>query len=522
MLSEARALRPLFAPAALAALGWLVVVAMTSAWWLALTPSPLAVLPRIWHAPAGWSPAAGPVGTVDVATDWHLALFAVALAAGAAPLAWALARARHIAQTSRAALWLVLGVTAALGLLLLLLPVLPSDDIFSYILYGRIGALYHANPLLATPSQFAGDPFLTHVFWSGTRSVYGPAWLIASEALTWLAQALGGSAAIYVLLYRLLALGCHLASAILIWGILTRVAPERRLLGTLLYAWNPLALWEFAAAGHNDAMMIAAFLAGVWLIVRGREKTGLVWWGVSIAVKYVFVLALALWLWRAATRVMPETGEEAWHLWMRRAWAVAWRAGIALGTAAALTLPFWAGPGTFAALAASPAAQSLDNSPMDLISWPLGWLAGGLFHVPDTHAHVVTALKVIGTLGALAVLAILAWRRAARDPLGAWGWALAGYIVLASGWFWPWYVTWPLAVVALRPLDRLTTAILLLSAGVLTLYGFLPVTASPIYGLRAAIAFGPALVYLAWSWRRRPAAQSASRAEPVALSGEGF
>ncbi|MBA3826379.1 MAG: hypothetical protein H0X24_21070, partial [Ktedonobacterales bacterium] len=82
-------------------------------------------------------------------------------------------------------------------------------------------------------------------------------------------------------------------------------------------------------------------------------------------------------------------------------------------------------------------------------------------------------------------------------------WALLGYLVLASGWFWPWYATWPLAIVALRPLDRLTRATVLLSNGVLVLYAFLPLTAAPIFGLRAIVAFGPALGYLAWGWWQR-------------------
>jgi hypothetical protein len=78
------------------------------------------------------------------------------------------------------------------------------------------------------------------------------------------------------------------------------------------------------------------------------------------------------------------------------------------------------------------------------------------------------------------------------------------YALVASGWFWPWYVTWALAVVAVVAQGRLTTVTLLTAAGALTLYAFLPLHASPIYGFRSVFAFGPVLSYLAvMAWRSR-------------------
>jgi hypothetical protein len=70
-------------------------------------------------------------------------------------------------------------------------------------------------------------------------------------------------------------------------------------------------------------------------------------------------------------------------------------------------------------------------------------------------------------------------------------------VLVASGWFWPWYVTWAVAVVALAPWGLLTRLTLLLGAGVLTLYTFQPLYALGIYGYRSLVAFGPTLVVLA-------------------------
>jgi hypothetical protein len=548
---------PLAAPFAAMQAIWLAMLALVSLVWLQFKPSPLFAGLRRWPVPAqlrgtGPLPAASGLPTPS---GLHLALLVALLLAACAAYAWALWRARRLGAVPDRARWLVLGAAALMGLTLLILPALPSDDIFSYILYGRISVIYHANPLVAVPAQFPHDPFLRYVYWQDTRAVYGPGWLLASNALTALAQAFGGSAAIYVLLYKLLALGCHLISAALIWDILTRIAPRRRLMGTLLYAWNPLPLWEFAASAHNDALMLALFLGGVALLVRGRAVPGLALWGAAIATKYILVILVPLWLWHTFVRggareheshvnatkntkellVASISRPHRWAWWPtalrraggafnqyrpripRRLGAVAWQGAVVLGGAVALALPFWHGPATLAALLNSPPAQSLDNSPMEALSWPLRALAQAALHLRPTPARLLVdgMLKV---LGAASFVILWGWqmvRRAASDLLRAWAWVLLAYVLLASGWFWPWYVTWPLIIVALRPLDRLTTAVLLLAGGVLTLYGFLPLTATPIYGYRAVVAFGPALGYLAWGWWRARRAGMGDLADEV-------
>src|SRR5690348_5225301 len=85
--------------------------------------------------------------------------------------------------------------------------------------------------------------------------------------------------------------------------------------------------------------------------------------------------------------------------------------------------------------------------------------------------------------------------------IASWAWALFWYVVVASGWFWPWYVTWVVALAALLAPGELVTAALLLAGCALTLYAFLPLYATPVYGFRSLLAFGPALGYLLYRWR---------------------
>ncbi len=402
--------------------------------------------------------------------------------------------------SSRRGLWAVLGVTAALGLTLVLLPALPSDDVFSYILYGRISAIHGSNPLIAAPSSFPGDPFLRLVFWQGTRSVYGPVWLLVSAALTHLAEALGGSLATYVLLYKLLGLSAQLANAALIWATLGRLAPRRQLAGTLLYAWNPLCLLEFCASAHNDALMLTFALAGVYCLLRRWEVPALIAFGLSIGVKYVLLVLVPLYLALVVReRLRQDEGVRA------VAAAVAWRAALVLGVVALTAVPYWAGPKTFGAILGSPPAQQLDNSLLDVAQWPLRAMARAIGLPRGVAASLVqSGLKLIGLALFAGVWLWALWRtRGLEDMLRGWGWVLLAYVVVGSGWFWPWYATWIVAVAALAEWSELSVAALLLAGGATTLYAFLPLYSAGVYGMRALVVFGPALGYLLWRHRRQ-------------------
>jgi hypothetical protein len=70
-----------------------------------------------------------------------------------------------------------------------------------------------------------------------------------------------------------------------------------------IYAWNPLAVWEFAGNGHVDAVAIALIALGMLFRVRGRGAwTGAIL-GAAVLVKFLpVVLAPALWRPRDARR----------------------------------------------------------------------------------------------------------------------------------------------------------------------------------------------------------------------------
>jgi hypothetical protein len=78
----------------------------------------------------------------------------------------------------------VVGLAVGYAIVILLLPLPASGDVYSYAFYGRIMSVYDANPYVATPSMFSFDPMYPGVptFWVSTPSVYGLGFSLMSAA----------------------------------------------------------------------------------------------------------------------------------------------------------------------------------------------------------------------------------------------------------------------------------------------------------------------------------------------------
>ena len=495
-LANRSLLLPLLALAALLELFFLAIVffTLTPLGRALFTRSPLADRwPVVLDLARHFFPASWLTQVFDPNHDWLPLVLLTLLFYGAALVAAAACYvARHKRLAGRPYLLFVLTAATVFGITFLFCPGFPTSDLFSYIMYGRIIVLHHANPLTAIPNQFPHDPVLAYVFWRDTTSVYGPVWLMFSAGLTKLAEALGGDLAIYTLLFKSTSLFFHLANAVLVWGILGVVAPRRKLMGTILYAWNPLALLEFADSGHNDSVMLFFFLLGVLFLVKHQEALALASFALSIDTKYVLVILLPLYFWW----VLRE--QPTWLLKIRGA---AWRLAALLGVCAVLYLPYWAGPSTFGSIIYSPPAQNLQDSLLEVIDWPLRRLIAVFTHwspaMSDQAAS--TILKGLAILVFLVLwLRLFSAVRSWGGVLKAWWWVMFWYLVIASGYFAPWYVTWLLAIAVLYPFAEFAIPTQLLAAGVLILYPLYTVPSSPLHGVRAILAFGPALLYVLW------------------------
>ncbi|HEX5505938.1 MAG TPA: polyprenol phosphomannose-dependent alpha 1,6 mannosyltransferase MptB [Thermomicrobiales bacterium] len=419
----------------------------------------------------GYDPGAGLRYTVPLALVWACYL-------GAGFLAWRLRRALPA---------LAFGGAAAFGLTLLWLYPITAADIFNYVLYGLV---QHrgANPLAVPPRAVIGQPLLGFSAWPDHPSPYGPVWQWLAYAVT---AVTGERLLAGLLAFKGALLACHLANV----GLVRRVAADAGMArpwhAALLYAWNPLVLYETAGNGHNDVVMLTLVLLG--LVALAGQPAGrwaaLVGGTLAALVKYV----AALWL--------PVLLVGVWHAGRGGRRLARAAAGLAAGAALAVALyaPFWDGG----------AALTGVRRQADLYTTSFGALA--LLALPDRLPAVAPATLLDACKAAAAACVALAflwhWRRMrdTREVVDALFDVLLVYLLTGALWFQPWYVV-PLAGLAAltgaaRRLVALVFALGAMGSYVVYFYVWPALDWTPdrllIQEIAVAVTYGPVLLVLA-------------------------
>lgn len=421
-------------------------------------------------------------------------------------------------------LFFLLGSTLLFGLILLMEPKLFSDDVFTYIFSGRILAIYHADPLNNAPVQFPFDAYSRWVI-SGrnTSNIYGPLWLCIASLLVSLRSHPIGT----LFLFKGLALLSHLLNCVLVWAILGKVAPTRRVLGTLIYAWNPLIVIELAGSGHSEGVLMCLLFIAMWLHVQttGRWHTigPLFALGLAISTNSIVLLLAPLYIWFELRSI-----HTASHLVK----GFCWRACLVLLPALAISLPFWRGAPTFFALTSAIDMEHFVHSPIGAFAIPLRIaftnIAQWLHFSPVLQPIASADITIRASATCIFVLIYLdifsKIRSAPKDAHGltanskdmqmnlpgfnvlltGWVTAVFWYTILVSGWFWPWYLLWILWAIALRRVDTLSTTLLMLSGLALLFYPLLAMSGTMTSTYQPTLIFGIPLFYLIIvKWRER-------------------
>jgi hypothetical protein len=230
-------------------------------------------------------------GTDDLGRFLAIAAVQAALYAAAVWAAWNGRSSRLLAG--------IAVVAAGMRLAALTAPPFLSTDVYRYVWDGRVQAA-GISPYRYIPA----DPHLEdlrdpEIFPQINRNNYAPtiyppvaeaiffAVTRVSESVTAMKAAMVGFEAVtFVLLLNLLA----------VEGL-----PTCRV---VVYAWHPLALWEFAGNGHIDAALIAFVVAALWAAQRGRDAVAGTALAAATLVKFYPALLLPS-LWRRRSRVMP-------------------------------------------------------------------------------------------------------------------------------------------------------------------------------------------------------------------------
>jgi hypothetical protein len=94
--------------------------------------------------------------------------------------------------------------------------------------------------------------------------------------------------------------------------------------------------------------------------------------------------------------------------------------------------------------------------------------------------------------------------------LKSWGVAVFWYMILVSGWFWPWYLLWMLWIIVFQRLDAFNSAMIVLSCTALFIYPFVGFSSTPIATYQSALIFGVPLMYLIVAWSKQKRAERAT------------
>ena len=320
-------------------------------------------------------------------------------------------------------------------------PVLLSHDVYSYVDYARLGARHGLDPYVHAPLTAPGDPAYAEVTWTETTSAYGPLFTLLTYPLAWLP--VGVAVAVLKALAALSVLGtAALTARIAAWR---GIDPIR---AAAFVALNPLVLVHVVGGAHNDALTMLLAMLAVAAILRRREPAGGAALVAAIATKLsaASIAPFAL----VATATSPPTGRkpDRWGGFrpVGRLLLGALGAALALGAAAYLAFGW---------------------------DWLHGFGLAGENQSRTSHMSIpitVARLTPLGAEGvrlaaaflfAALVIYLLVWTARGGDWVRASAWTAFG-LLLASAWLLPWYLVWPLPLVAIsrdRPLQLLTLAL---------------------------------------------------------------
>jgi len=354
---------------------------------------------------------------------------------------------RHLPQ--KITLRSILLFACLFGGICVITPAVTSPDLFSYIIYARMSVVYHLNPLVTAPFAVAKDPVYSLLYWKNQPSAYGPSWIMLTGLLQWFTNLTGTKTNVtaMVLLLRCLGLAAHLWSSILIWsigGYLQRIRGKEnrymRVLATLVFAWNPLLLFEACVNAHNDTVMLLLILLVLWFLVRRSSLF-------SYAC-VALMLALATCLKVNAALLVPGLLIYVWlqpGRWQKFAVVLP----VYFATVVALYMPFWdhgailqvlnVNPGTYRNINTLPDFfGQLYNSVRHLSGFPLAPEIGSR---AERVAHALSEALFALAYTCLCLQALFT-RYRLRTPVQLIQWMTIAwflYCLVGAPWFWPWY-----------------------------------------------------------------------------------
>ena len=168
-----------------------------------------------------------------------------------------------------------------------------SYDLFNYIFDAKIFTIYGKNPYEFKPLDFPQDSMLSFMHWTHRTYPYGPLWLVLTIPFSFLGM---GSFLFTFFLFKALIATCFVFLVKGMYQLFEYINEKTALFFTVLFAANPLVLYESVVSAHND---IAMFVFAIWAFVfllRKNYLIAFIFLGVSIGMKFATVFLLPAFL----------------------------------------------------------------------------------------------------------------------------------------------------------------------------------------------------------------------------------
>jgi alpha-1,6-mannosyltransferase len=404
-----------------------------------------------------------------------------------------------LGQNARRLWMMVLGGAFLFALINFFVFPISSTDLYDYVSRGRISGIHGGNPLVEVPNDYPNDPYVQLAAWRADPSAYGPLWEVVSGLIGRFA---GHRLLNDMLAYKGLASISYLLSTLAIAVILRRVTPNRSLAGTLLFAWNPLILLDAIANGHNDMMMVAFILGAFWILNQAPKDIdsrkmdllhsrkwiygclALLFLTLAILIKFIPVLLLPPFIFYLLSQ---EKGLKRKTIFLTLIFLLlGWVVFVYYRV-------FWDWPEISTSLLHRTemfrtSLASLTVRILGMViqpSWAEG-IAAAYFLAAFGLGYLFIILHSALEFGILPAIT----NRLGNPPRNKWGkfirtlfprtsgnprrenWEilvstslkiLLLYLLLGSMWFWPWYLIWPLALLALSNDERLVTILIVVA-----------------------------------------------------------
>jgi hypothetical protein len=195
-----------------------------------------------------------------------------------------------IKHISRKAIWMIV---LSVSVILFLSYNAFSYDVFNYIFDAKILTQYHANPYLHKALDYPADPMLSFMHWTHRVYPYGPVWLAVTVPLSYLGMGLFLPT---FYLFKLLILASYVGTTYVIGKILRIISPESEIAGMVIFALNPLVIFETLISAHNDIFMMFLMVLSLYLLLKKNMIWSVFITVLSIATKFATLFLLPMYV----------------------------------------------------------------------------------------------------------------------------------------------------------------------------------------------------------------------------------